>query len=78
MLPGPRPCSSLDTSILQTLQQSLGAVKEVKLTGREGFFLGQLGERVPAAASLRLRYLTLSAALRMAVETVPRVAGCCP
>ena len=60
----------IDTAILQTLQQSLGAVKEVKLAGREGFFLGQLGERVPAAARLRLRYLTLGAALRMAVETV--------
>jgi ABC-type multidrug transport system fused ATPase/permease subunit len=60
----------IDTAILQTLQQSLGAVKEVKLTGREAFFLGQLGERVPAAARLRLRYLTLGASLRMAVETV--------
>jgi ABC-type multidrug transport system fused ATPase/permease subunit len=65
-----RAVQLLDTAILQTLQQSLGAVKEVKLTGREGFFLGQLGERVPAAARLRLRYQTLGAALRMAVETV--------
>jgi ATP-binding cassette, subfamily B, bacterial PglK len=65
-----RAVQVLDTSILQTVQQSLGAVKEVKLTGREAFFLGQLAERVPAAARLRLRYLTLGAALRMAVETV--------
>jgi ATP-binding cassette subfamily C protein len=65
-----RAVQLIDTAILQTLQQSLGAVKEVKLAGREGFFLGQLGERVPAAARLRLRYLTLGAALRMAVETV--------
>src|SRR4029453_3425736 len=65
-----RSVQLIDTAILQTLQQSLGAVKEVKLGGREGFFLGQLGERVPAAARLRLRYLTLGAALRMAVETV--------
>jgi ATP-binding cassette, subfamily B, bacterial PglK len=65
-----RAVQLIDTSVLQTLQQSLGAVKEVKLAGREGFFLGQLGERVPAAARLRLRYLTLGAALRMAVETV--------
>ena len=65
-----RAVQLIDTAILQTLQQSLGAVKEVKLTGREAFFLGQLGERVPAAARLRLRYHTLAAALRMAVETV--------
>ena len=65
-----RAVQLIDTAILQTLQQSLGAVKEVKLTGREAFFLGQLGERVPAAARLRLRFLTLGASLRMAVETV--------
>ena len=65
-----RAVQLIDTAILQTLQQSLGAVKEVKLAGREAFFLGQLGERVPAAARLRLRYLTLGASLRMAVETV--------
>jgi ATP-binding cassette, subfamily B, bacterial PglK len=65
-----RAVQHIDTAILQTLQQSLGAVKEVKLAGRESFFLGQLAERVPASARLRLRYLTLGAALRMAVETV--------
>jgi len=65
-----RAVQRLDSAILQILQQSLGAVKEVKLTGREAFFLGQLGERVPAAARLRLRYHTLAATLRMAVETV--------
>src|SRR5262245_53301805 len=38
-----RAAQMLDTSIVETVQQGLGAVKEVKLTGREPFFLGQLG-----------------------------------
>jgi ATP-binding cassette subfamily C protein len=61
--------SQLDTDILQTLQQSLGGVKEVKVIGRESFFLAQFDERMAAAARLRSRYVAVGAALRMGVET---------
>ena len=59
----------LDEEILQTLQQSLGGVKEVKVIGREPFFLAQFDERVAAAARLRARYVAVAASLRMGVET---------
>jgi ATP-binding cassette subfamily C protein len=59
----------LDGETLQTLQQSLGGVKEVKLTGRERFFLAQFDERVAGAARLRSRYTAVAATLRMGVET---------
>jgi len=64
-----RAVSQLDTDILQTLQQSLGGVKEVKVIGRESFFLSQFDERMAAAARLRSRYVAVAAALRMGVET---------
>jgi len=64
-----RVVSRLDTDILQTLQQSLGGVKEVKVIGRESFFLSQFDERMAAAARLRSRYVAVAAALRMGVET---------
>src|SRR5438046_2232975 len=51
--------SQLDTDILQTLQQSLGGVKEVKVIGRESFFLAQFDERMAAAAGLRSRYVAV-------------------
>lgn len=64
-----RVVSQLDSDILQTLQQSLGGVKEVKVIGRESFFLSQFDERMAAAARLRSRYVAVAAALRMGVET---------
>ena len=60
----------LDRETLQTLQQSLGGVKEVKLSGRESFFLAQFDERVAGAARLRTRYAAVASTLRMGVETV--------
>jgi ATP-binding cassette subfamily C protein len=60
----------LDGETQQTLQQSLGGVKEVKLSGRERFFLDQFDERVAGAARLRTRYITVASTLRMGVETV--------
>jgi ATP-binding cassette subfamily C protein len=45
-------------------------VKEVKLTGRERFFLAQFDDRVARATRLRARYISVAAALRMGVETV--------
>jgi ABC-type multidrug transport system fused ATPase/permease subunit len=64
-----RAVARLDGETLQTLQQSLGGVKEVKLTGRESFFLAQFDERVAGAARLRSRYTTVAATLRIGVET---------
>jgi len=64
-----RAVSQLDSEILQTLQQSLGGVKEVKVIGREQFFLSQFDERMAAAARLRSRYVAVGAALRQGVET---------
>jgi len=60
----------LDAETLQTLQQSLGGVKEVKLSGRERFFLAQFDERVAGAGRLRTRYAAVASTLRMGVETV--------
>ena len=65
-----RAVQQLDAEILQTLQQSLGGVKEVKVLGCESFFLSQFDERLATAARLRSRYATVSAALRMGVETM--------
>jgi ATP-binding cassette subfamily C protein len=65
-----REVSRLDREILQTLQQSLGGVKEVKLTGRDRFFLAQFDERLARASRLRSRYASVAATLRMGVETV--------
>ena len=64
-----RAVSQLDSEILQTLQQGLGGVKEVKVIGRESFFLSQFDERMAEAARLRARYVAVAAALRMGVET---------
>jgi ATP-binding cassette subfamily C protein len=64
-----RAVSQLDSEILQTLQQSLGGVKEVKVIGRERFFLAQFDERMAEAARLRSRYVAVGAALRQGVET---------
>jgi ATP-binding cassette subfamily C protein len=65
-----REVARLDGEIFQTLQQALGGVKEVKLTGRERFFLEQFDDRVAGAARLRSRYLAVASTLRLGVETV--------
>jgi ATP-binding cassette subfamily C protein len=65
-----REVARLDREILQTLQQSLGGVKEVKLTGRERFFQAQFDERVAGSARTRSRYLAVASSLRLGVETV--------
>ena len=61
---------ALDDTTLQTLQQSLGALKEVKLAGRERFFQDQFTGQQAALTRLRSRYATLSATLRMMTEAV--------
>jgi ATP-binding cassette, subfamily B, bacterial PglK len=60
----------LDSGILQALHQSLGGLKEVKITGRERFFSREFGWRQQAAGSVRARHATLAATLRMLVEAV--------
>jgi ABC-type multidrug transport system fused ATPase/permease subunit len=65
-----RSVQQLDSEILQTLQQGLGGVKEVKVLGCESFFLAQFDERVAAAGRLRGRYATVATTLRLGVETM--------
>jgi ATP-binding cassette subfamily C protein len=60
----------LDSGILQSLHQSLGGLKEVKITGRERFFSREFAWRQQAVGAVRARYATLAATLRMLVEAV--------
>ncbi|HUF93696.1 MAG TPA: ABC transporter ATP-binding protein, partial [Candidatus Limnocylindria bacterium] len=60
----------LDSGILQALHQSLGGLKEVKITGREAFFSKEFAWRQQAAGGVRARHATLTATLRMLVEAV--------
>jgi ATP-binding cassette subfamily C protein len=55
---------------LHVLQQSLGAVKEVKITGREAFFESRLRAARRALAAVRQQRATASSALRLGVEAV--------
>jgi ATP-binding cassette, subfamily B, bacterial PglK len=52
------------------LQQSLGAVKEVKIAGREAFFEGRLRAVKRALERVRQRRQWIATALRLSVETV--------
>jgi ATP-binding cassette subfamily C protein len=61
---------SLEAQQLHVLQQSLGAVKEVKITGREAFFEGRLRATRRALARVNQRRALMATALRLAVETV--------
>jgi ATP-binding cassette subfamily C protein len=61
---------ALEHASLQTLQQSLGGLKEVKLVGRERFFEDQFAARIGAVGRIRGRYATLSATLRAMTEAV--------
>jgi ATP-binding cassette, subfamily B, bacterial PglK len=60
----------LEQQQLHVLQQSLGAVKEVKITGREAFFEGRLRATRRALAQVRQRRASAAAALRLGVEAV--------
>ena len=59
----------LEEELLQGLQQSLGALKEIKLAGRERFFHGWVTERRQALGRVLHHRSALSASLRLAVET---------
>ncbi|HEV8616953.1 MAG TPA: ABC transporter ATP-binding protein [Methylomirabilota bacterium] len=61
---------ALDETSLQILQQSLGALKEVKLAGRERFFQDRFAGHLTALMRIRSRYAVLSTTLRMMTEAV--------
>jgi ATP-binding cassette, subfamily B, bacterial PglK len=55
---------------LHVLQQSLGAVKEVKIAGRESFFESRLRAARRALAQVRHQRFATATALRLGIETV--------
>ncbi len=59
---------------LHVLQQSLGAVKEVKVSGRESFFESRFRATRRALADLRAQRVSTATALRLGVEAVLIVA----
>lgn len=59
----------LEEQQLHVLQQSLGAVKEVKIAGREAFFEGRLRAVRRELASVEAHRKTLGTVLRLTVET---------
>ncbi len=61
---------ALEEQQLHVLQQSLGAVKEVKIAGREAFFEARLRATRRELSHVKSQRAWLSAALRLGVETV--------
>jgi ATP-binding cassette subfamily C protein len=61
--------AALERQQLHLLQQSLGAVKEVKITGRESFFEARFRATRRALTSVVQRRTWLASALRLSVET---------
>lgn len=61
---------TLEEQQLHVLQQSLGAVKEVKIAGREAFFEGRLRGARRALAQVKQHRLLVGNALKLGVETV--------
>jgi ATP-binding cassette subfamily C protein len=59
----------LEAEMLQELQQSLGALKEVKMAGAEKFFLRRFGAIRGAFSRIEQRRAVLTDGLRLAVET---------
>jgi ATP-binding cassette subfamily C protein len=55
---------------LHVLQQSLGAVKEVKIAGRESFFETRLRAARRSLAHLRRQRASMASALRLGIEAV--------
>jgi ABC-type multidrug transport system fused ATPase/permease subunit len=55
---------------LHVLQQSLGAVKEVKIAGRESFFESRLRAARRALSNVRRQRASASSALRLGVEAI--------
>ena len=61
---------ALERDMLQGVQATLGATKEIKVLGREGFFYQQLASRLQALARVRHLSDTLAAVPRVLVESV--------
>ncbi len=61
---------ALEERQLHVLQQSLGAVKEVKIAGREAFFEARLRSTRRALARVKQRRSMFAHALRLGIETV--------
>lgn len=61
---------ALEEQQLHVLQQSLGAAKEVKITGREAFFEGRFRATRRALSYVRLRRAATASGLRLGVEAV--------
>ncbi len=59
----------LEEQQLHALQQSLGAIKEVKIAGRESFFESRFRTARRALAGVRLRRAWMATGLRLGVET---------
>lgn len=59
-----------DEAALQQLQQSLGAMKEVKTTGRERYFHDRYSASRTALSRAQYRQAALHDVLRLAIETV--------
>ena len=60
----------LSREMLQTLQQALGAIKEIKALGREGFFYRAYAEQQRRRLSLGYLGVTLEAIPPLVIETV--------
>jgi ATP-binding cassette subfamily C protein len=60
----------LGRAILQSLQQSLGGLKEVKAMGHERFFYESFSKLQESLAEIRHRYGTLGDVPRLVVETI--------
>src|SRR5262249_20880494 len=61
---------ALERDVLQGVQATLGATKEIKVLGREGFFYQQFANRLQALARVRHLSDTLAAVPRVLVESV--------
>jgi ATP-binding cassette, subfamily B, bacterial PglK len=60
----------LERDVLQDVQQTLGAAKELRVLGREGFFFAEFAQRQAALVAVRRRSDMLAAMPRLLVETV--------
>ena len=62
--------TTLEEQQVHVLQQSLGGVKDVKISGREAFFEGRFRATRRALATVKAQRAWLGTAVRLAVETV--------
>jgi len=60
----------LEREVLQGVQQTLGAAKEIRMLGREGFFLAEFAQRQNALVAVRRRGDLVGTMPRLLVETV--------